>query len=80
MLNLICEGDCNGGLVQEFDALIREYGRTTVETADGSTKETSTAPAGVLAMTKEMVYTPHLRNGSEHASCLKCGTMRRWRS
>lgn len=80
MLSLICEGDCNGGLVQEFDALIREYGRTTVEMVDGSVKETSNAPAAVLAMTKEMRYTEHRRNGGEHASCLKCGTIRRWRS
>jgi hypothetical protein len=80
MLNLICEGPCNGGLVQEFDAAIKKAGRA-IAARDNQRfdVEVSNAPASVLAMTQRMRYTRHIPLVVNDARCMVCGTVRRWR-
>lgn len=80
---LICEGHCNGGMVQELDAKIREYGRVRVEGRHGYEVETSAAPHWVLEQIRNLIYTLHRRIGTDlkgydrHA-CEICGFPRRY--
>lgn len=77
---LVCEGQCNGGLVQEFDAAIRLHGRMTFESGEASrgAVETSAAPQAVLDLARTFIYTPHREDSIGYATCTVCGSRRRW--
>lgn len=75
---LVCEGRCNGGKVQEFDELVKHYGRS--ETAGPRGLATvPNSPKVVLDMARRFVYTMHkVMPGLGRAMCLTCLTYRRW--
>jgi len=77
MRQLVCEGRCNGGAVQEFDRAIRAAGRTDVE-RKGRLVTTSNAPEHVLALGRHLLHTSHLIVGGQMAECLACRNLRKY--
>ncbi len=65
--DLVCEGRCNLGRVETFDALVRD---SMVAGQPILTDRT-------LALGRSLVHTPHVRAGRDYV-CQHCGTNRRW--
>lgn len=66
VVHLVCEGRCNGGRVETYDALVR------ASRVDG----TPVPSDRVIALGRSLRHTPHRRVGIDYV-CQECGTSRR---
>jgi hypothetical protein len=76
---LVCEGACNGGAVQEFDRAIRAASRVEVETDHGRRMNTSRViDESVLELGRRLLHTSHVMVNGQIAQCIYCHTARKW--
>jgi hypothetical protein len=88
MVNIVCEGACSNGRVQQWDAMIKAHAPRAENGGFGANSTTFSKMSAVdLALGRTLTHTPHIEIDpavlslgtiSRQFRCQTCGTERRY--